>query len=36
MSKEILQKRIAEAKALIRKGDNLHIARRFLKQHAAD
>ncbi|QFT75552.1 hypothetical protein FIU92_21090 (plasmid) [Ruegeria sp. THAF33] len=35
MSNEILQQRIAEAWALIRKGDNFHIARRFLIQHAA-
>ena len=36
MSNETLQKRIAEAKELIKKGDNFHIARRFLIQHGAD
>ncbi|SMO82959.1 hypothetical protein SAMN06265380_11133 [Ruegeria faecimaris] len=35
MSNEILQQRIAEAWALIRKGDDFDIGRRFLIQNAA-
>lgn len=33
MSKAILEKRIAEARTLIRKGDHFGIGRRFLNQH---
>jgi len=33
MSDETLQQRIAEAWALIRKGDDFQIARRFLMKH---
>lgn len=35
MSRETLQSRLAEAWALVRKGDNLGIGRRFLIQHGA-
>ena len=33
INKETLQRRIAEARALIRKGDQFGIGRRFLTQH---
>ena len=35
MSRETLQRRFAEAWALVRKGDNFGIGRRFLIQHGA-
>lgn len=35
MSKDILAQRIAEAWALVRKGDQFGIGRRFLMQHGA-
>ena len=33
MSRETLQRRLAEAWALVRKGDTFGIGRRFLNQH---
>jgi len=36
MSKMILEQRLAEAWALVRKGDTFGIGRRFLTQHGAD
>ncbi len=35
MSRETLQNRLAEAWALVRKGDTFGIGRRFLIQHGA-
>ncbi len=35
MSNEVLTRRIAEAWALVRKGDTFAIGRRFLIQHGA-
>ena len=35
MSRETLQRRLAEAWSLVRKGDNFGIGRRFLIQHGA-
>jgi len=35
MSNEVLKRRIAEAWALVRKGDTFGIGRRFLNQHGA-
>ena len=35
MSRETLQRRLAEAWALVRNGDNFGIGRRFLIQHGA-
>jgi hypothetical protein len=35
MSRETLNKRIAEAWALLRKGDEFNIGRRFLIKHGA-
>ena len=35
MSRETLQRRLAEARALVRKGDSFGIGRRFLIQHGA-
>ncbi len=35
MSKAILEQRLAEAWALVRKGDDFGIGRRFLNQHGA-
>ncbi len=35
MSREILLRRLAEAWALVRKGDSFGIGRRFLIQHGA-
>ena len=35
MSKAIFEQRLAEAWALVRKGDDFGIGRRFLSQHGA-
>lgn len=36
MSKELMKRLVAEAQALLRKGDHFGIGRRFLIQHGAD